>query len=271
MKKRYITEQVTIPVGDRSMRALLLKPLHPREKEKTPGVLWIHGGGYCTGMPEMIHFSRAVGLVERFGAVVLTPDYRLAGQSPYPAALEDCYAALLYLAARMEALGAAPHLLAVGGESAGGGLTAAVCMAARDRGEVSVAFQTPLYPMLDDRDTPSSRRNFRLPWNTWFNHMAWRAYLRDVPGDPPPLAAPARQTDYAGLPPCYTFVGDREPFCCETLAYVDNLRKAGVEAHADVYPTGCHAFDMLTPFRRISRQARDAFEARFAEALDLAP
>ena len=267
MAKGYSVTKTTIPSGRDDMKALILRPDVPRPPESTPGILWIHGGGYVTGMAGMIYMSRAIGLVKKFGAVVITPEYRLAGQAPYPAALEDCYAALEYLHAHADDLGVNRDLLMVGGESAGGGLTAALCMAARDFSDIRIAFQMPLYPMIDDRDTDSSRSNHRLPWNTFFNHRAWRKYLSNVIGEPSPYAAPARQTDYRNLPPCYTFVGDREPFFCETLAYVENLKKAGVPAHVDVYPSGFHAFDMLTPFRRISRQAIRAFEERFARQL----
>lgn len=154
----------------------------------------------------------------------------------------------------------------VGGESAGGGLTAALCMYARDRDEVQIAFQMPLYPMLDDRDTASSRDNQGISWNTKRNHAAWKLYLSKVTGEIPPYAAPARQTDYANLPPAYTFVGDKEPFCCETMAYIENLKKAGVPALVDVYPSGFHAFDMLLPFWKISKQAIATFEKQYLYA-----
>ena len=123
-----------------------------------------------TGMAEMIYMSRALPLVKKYGAVVVTPQYRLAGKypnpfapngAPYPAALKDCYAALKYLKDHARELGINSSQIMVGGESAGGGLTAALCMYARDKGEVQIAFQMPLYPMLDDRDTPSSREQPR--------------------------------------------------------------------------------------------------------------
>lgn len=269
MSKGYRVDKVSIPCGAHKEKLLVLHPAEKRSpQEKTPGILWIHGGGYATGMPEMIYASRAMSLVKKFGAVVVTPGYRLAGEAPYPAALEDCYAALEYLHAHAEELGCNPHWIMVGGESAGGGLTAALCMYARDRGEIPIAFQMPLYPMIDDRDTDSSRNNHRLPWNTRFNHAAWRKYLSGIQGEIPAYAAPARQTDYAGLPPCYTFVGNGEPFYCETLQYVQNLKAAGVEAEVDVYPTGVHAFDMLQPYRKLSRKAIERFEAQFQYALE---
>ena len=269
MERRFDIRKAVVPADGHALKLLILLPKGNRHPpEKTPGILWIHGGGYAVGMAGMVFMSRAKRLVTSYGAVVISPEYRLAGKAPYPAALEDCYAALLYLKAHAEELGCAADQIMVGGESAGGGLTAALCMLARDRGEVNIAFQMPLYPMLDDRDTDSSRDNHGLSWNTRRNHAAWRLYLREVEGEIPSYASPARQTDYSYLPPAYTFVGNREPFYCETMTYIENLRKAGVPARVDVYPTGFHAFDMLLPFRRISRQAIEAFEKQYVYAAE---
>ena len=269
MARHFDIRKAVVPADGHELKLLILLPKGTRQPpEKTPGILWIHGGGYAVGMAGMVFMSRAKRLVTAYGAVVISPEYRLAGKEPYPAALEDCYAALLYLKAHAEELGCAADRIMVGGESAGGGLTAALCMLARDRGEVNIAFQMPLYPMLDHRDTDSSRNNHGVSWNTRRNHVAWRLYLRAVEGEIPPYASPARQTDYRNLPPAYTFVGNREPFYCETVTYIENLRKAGVPARVDVYPTGFHAFDMLLPFCRISRQAIEAFEKQYAYAAE---
>ena len=269
MARHFDIRKAVVPADGHQLKLLILLPKGNRQPpEKTPGILWIHGGGYAVGMAGMVFMSRAKRLVTAYGAVVISPEYRLSGKAPYPAALEDCYAALLYLKAHAEELGCAADRIMVGGESAGGGLTAALCMLARDRGEVNVAFQMPLYPMLDHRDTDSSRNNHGISWNTRRNHAAWRLYLREVEGEIPAYASPARQTDYRNLPPAYTFVGDREPFTCETMTYIENLRKAGVPARVDVYSTGFHAFDMLLPFRRISRQAIEAFEKQYAYAAE---
>ena len=245
--------------------ALILSP------KQTPvnatGVLWLHGGGYIAGMKEMVHMSRAVDLVKRFGAVVLSPGYRLALRSPYPAALDDCYASLLYLKANAASLGVRADQLMVGGESAGGGLCAAVCIRARDEGTVNVAFQMPLYPMLDDRDTETSRNNHGRVWNTRRNHLAWRLYLRGTDcAQFSPYAAPARLTDFTGLPPAYSFVGDGEPFYAETVRYFDQLRAAGIPAELDIYHTDMHAFDMMDPDAALSLQAAKTFNSHFAEA-----
>jgi len=258
--RKYTAKTIKIPVGNGTVKAKLLTPKNRRPAGETAGILWIHGGGYATGMAGMVHISRAASLAGRHGAVVIAPEYRLSGRHPWPDGLEDCRAALRYLYDRAEDLGFSRDLLMVGGESAGGGMTAALCMAVR--GEIPVAFQMPLYPMLDDRDTESSRCNHGISWGTRRNHAAWKLYLRRLEGKtPPPTAVPARETDLSGLPPAYTFVGDREPFYRETLNYVDALNNAGVPAQADVYPTGLHAFDMLLPFRKISRQAAARFEA----------
>ena len=263
--REVLVRTIRIPAAHGSIPALLLLP-RTAPVEAT-GVLWLHGGGYAVGMKEMVHMSRAVGLVKRFGAVVLAPGYRLSLQSPYPAAMEDCYTALLYLKEHAAALGVRPDQLMVGGESAGGGLCAAVCIRARDTGEVNVAFQMPLYPMLDDRDTETSRDNHGRVWNTRRNHLAWRLYLRGTDrAQLSPYAAPARLTDFTGLPPAYSFVGDGEPFYAETVRYFDRLRAAGVPAELNIYHTNMHAFDMMRPRDAQSVAAAEAFERQFADA-----
>ena len=267
--KDYTVNKVKINSTGGKIDLLILRPItNAKPKAKTPGILWIHGGGYVTGMAGMIYMSRAIHLVKKYGAVVVTPEYRLSKEAPYPAALEDCYAALTYLKEHADELGVNDSQLMVGGESAGGGLTAALCMYARDKGEINIAYQMPLYPMIDNEDTDSSRENHAPVWNTKRNRKAWKAYLRDVRGEIPPYAAPARQTDYTSLPPAYTFVGDIEPFYCETLTFVEKLQKAGVEAKVDVYPGCFHAFDMLLPFLKVSKQAAKVFETEYLFAAE---
>ena len=257
--------KIRIPTPHGSIPALILSPR--TAPADATGVLWIHGGGYIAGMKEMVHMSRAVDLVKKFGAVVLSPGYRLAPLSPYPAALDDCYAELIYLKENAAALGVRSDQLMVGGESAGGGLCAAVCIRARDEGALNVAFQMPLYPMLDDRDTASSRDNHGRVWNTRRNHLAWRLYLRGTDrASLSPYAAPARLTDFSGLPPAYSFVGDGEPFYAETVRYFEQLRAAGIPAELDVYHTDLHAFDMLEPSAALSGEAAGKFHAHFAAA-----
>lgn len=255
----------TIRIG--RMKALVLSP--KEGAENAPGLLWLHGGGYFLGMKEMVFMSRAVRLVRWYKAVVVSPGYTLAFQKPYPAAVKDCYRALLYMHDHAAELGIDPRKLIVGGESAGGGLTAAVCMLARDRKEVKVAYQLPLYPMMSSVDTESSKDNHGRVWNTRLNHLGWKIYLRDKAGKKvSPYASPSFQKDYRRLPPCYTFVGDGEPFYAETLAYVENLKKAGVSARADVYHCAMHAFDMLAPDVPPGPEAIRKFEDEFERILE---
>lgn len=267
MSKDYYVEKRYIHTKNGKMNLLIFYPKN--RNKKVPGVLWIHGGGYMTGMAEMAYFSRAIDLV-KLGAVVIAPSYTLSWKMPYPAALEDCYAALLYLKKNAKKLGVRTDQIFVGGESAGGGLTAAICMYARDKGEVNIAFQMPLYPMLDCEDTESSKDNHGIVWNTRKNHAAWKVYLKELYGTEgvSPYASPSRQTDYSNLPPAYTFVCEGEPFYCETLTYVENLKKEGISAFVDIYPGKVHAFDMNMPWRKISKEAARTFRQHFLYAVE---
>ena len=262
MKKRILR------IGERRQKLIVLSP--KQQAGPLPGILWIHGGGYMTGMASMVHVSRGRQLAETFGAVVVSPAYRLAWQAPYPAALEDCYEALLYLWNHAVELGVDRTRIIVGGESAGGGLAAAVCLYARDHDTVQIALQLPLYPMLDCYDTESSRDNHGRIWNTTRNHWGWRHYLGPLYGQQeiPAYASPARETDYRNLPPCYTFVCEGEPFYQETLDYVQHLMDAGVKAEADVYPGNIHAFDMLCPWLKTSRQAKETLCLKYKKWME---
>jgi acetyl esterase/lipase len=163
-----------------------------------------------------------------------------------------------------------PDGVITGGESAGGGLTAALSLLARDRGEVAIDFQMPLYPMIDDRDTDSSRDNDAPVWDSTANRSAWRLYLGALAGEEnvPAYAAPARAMDYRGLPPTFTFVGDLEPFHDETLAYVSRLEDAGVPVEFQVYRGAFHAFDGMAPKAEISRSATARLLSAYARAVD---
>ncbi|MBQ7890040.1 MAG: alpha/beta hydrolase [Erysipelotrichaceae bacterium] len=257
--------KVKIQCAGKMIPLIILKPSHP--KEKGPGLLWIHGGGYVTGMAAMVYISRAKNLVDKYGVTVISPEYRLAKEAPYPYPLLDCYDALLYMKNHAEELGIRDDQIMVGGESAGGGLCAALCLYARDTKQVNIACQFPLYPMLDDRETESSKDNPDPVWNTQRNQNAWSQYLRNIQVDIPSYAVPARETDYSNLPPAYTFVSDSEPFYHETMTYINNLKDAGIEASMDIYPNESHAFDMLKPWKKVSRQAIQKFEEKFDYAL----
>ena len=264
---KLISRKIHIPTAAGKMGLVILSP--ENQRGALPGILWIHGGGFATGMAGMVHFSAGRLLAQRFGAVVISPGYRLSWKAPYPAALEDCYAALDYLYTNAEELKIRRDQIIVGGESAGGGLCAAVCLYARDQGKIPIVYQMPLYPMLDCFDTPSSMNNHGVFWNTSKNHKAWKLYLGPLFGtDPiPKYASPARETDYRGLPPAYTFVCDGEPFYDETLSYIRNLREAGVPALVDVYHGKAHAFDMMLPWTENAREAKRKLCEVYGKAL----
>lgn len=246
---RWITRRDGTP-----LRIVVVRPVVPRAG--AAGVLWIHGGGYAFGSPTA-SLGTARRLVAATDCVVVLPDYRLSTQHPYPAALDDCYDALLWLRQSAAELSVASDQLVVGGESAGGGLTAAVTLLARDRGEVAVAFQVPLYPMIDDRPTRSSTGNTAPVWNSATNDAAWALYLGDLRGgDVPAYAAPARAQDLHGLPPTLTFFGELEPFRDEIVAYVGRLEAAQVPVLSREFAGAFHAFDLLSPNAPVSRSAR---------------
>lgn len=249
-------EKIKIEVNGNSMECIVLKP--KERKEQMPGILWIHGGGYVLGMASMVHMSCGKLLAKKYGAIVMSPEYRLADKAPYPAALEDCYGALEYMWDHAQELGISQEHIIVGGESAGGGLAVAVCIYARDKDKVKVSMQIPLYPMIDCDDTESSRDNHGRVWNTKRNHWGWKKYLGELYNSKnvPPYASPAKEKNYANLPKCYTFVSDGEPFYQETLDYIRHLQEVGVKAEVDVYKGNIHAFDMLCPWKKTSRQAK---------------
>ena len=243
-------------VDGTKLKVRIFSPKKSRS-EKTPGMLWIHGGGYCMGSPEQDIWTIREFILEN-GCTVVAPCYTLATEKPYPAALDDCYQALLWLRDNSADLNVRPNQIFVAGSSAGGGLTAALCIYARDKKEVSVAYQMPLYPMLDDRMiTASSQNNDGPIWNTKSNSNAWKLYLRDLyqTDNVPVYAAPGRLEDFSDLPPAFTFVGDIEPFYNETVDYMEKMKSAGIPADYKVYHGAYHGFDVLCWFSKPSRDA----------------
>jgi len=264
------SEQVWVKRPDGTqLRLRIYKPKTP--VENAPGVVWIHGGGYSLGIPE-ISIPTIKQMIQVSGCVVVAPDYRLSVEEPYPAALVDSYTALLWLKQHTFELGVDSSQLIVGGESAGGGLTAATTLLTRDRDDVEVAFQMPLYPMIDDRMDSKSARNNNAPiWNSKTNYDGWKMYLGHLFGSNqvPKYAAPSRETNYENLPPTITFVGDLEPFRDETINYIDNLNKAGVPVQFNIYEGAYHAFDLLVPDAQVSKEANSFFINAYLEALEL--
>ncbi|MDM5249551.1 alpha/beta hydrolase [Lysinibacillus sp. G4S2] len=232
-----------------------------KQKEKTgdlPALLWIHGGGYVIGAPEGDDL-----LCQRFvneaNCIVVSVDYRLAPEHPYPAPIEDCYAALKWIADHAIDLGIDSARIGIAGASAGGGLTAALALLARDRNYPKLSFQMPLYPMIDDRNnTPSSLEiTGHMIWNHDLNQKGWEMYLNGENGSDnvSQYAAAARAEDLSGLPFTYTCVGQLDPFRDETLQYVTRLCQAGVDVEFHLYPGCYHAFESIVPTAAISQRA----------------
>ena len=271
METGYTTIRRTLIIGDRNLELLILQPDYPVAVQ-LPGVLWLHGGGFRRGSASMVHNSQATRVAREGLGVVIAPEYRLTDEAPYPAALEDCYAALAFMQEYATELGIRSDQLFVGGESAGGGLAVSLCMLARDCGDIAIAYQMPNYPMIDCFDTESSRDNHGRVHNTEENHECWQGYLGELnalaaQGFAPIYASPARATDYSNLPPAYTFVLDGEPFYTETLTYVANLQEAGIEASCDVFHGDMHAFDLIQPWKKDSRMASRKFMEHYRYAM----
>ena len=231
------------------------------QKRDCPGVLYIHGGGYILGTPEMTD-GGCRKLASEIGCAVVSVDYRLAPEYPYPAPLEDCYAALVWFSEHAAQLGVDKRRIAVTGASAGGGLTAGLSLLARDRAGPAIAFQAPLCPMLDDTNTTPSSFEFtdKRMWSRAKNLFGWQMYLGGLYGnDVPAYAAAARARDFSGLPPTYTYVGELDLFRDETTEYVSKLLQAGVPTEYHIYPGCFHAFDMFTEIAEISRRAQEEY------------
>ncbi len=266
---RLSIRRIWIPRSDGSIMRMLI--FSPRNFQgEVPGVLWFHGGGYAIGSPEQsLGFARI--LTQSAPCVVVSPDYRLSPESPYPAALDDAYTALVWMKNHALEMGIRSNQIMVGGDSAGGGLAAALCLYARDESEIQIAFQMPLYPMLDDRMTTPSAQNNNAPiWNSESNYNSWKLYLGDLFGseDVPYYAAPARAVDHTRLPPAATFVGELEPFRDETVEYVKNLTDAGIPVQFRLFPGCYHAFDQICPHAAVSREAASFLANAFQYAVN---
>jgi acetyl esterase/lipase len=267
-KSLECTEKWILRDDNSPMRVCIFRSKEP--SGNAPGILWLHGGGYGMGAPE-----QGIGMAKAFNkkkqCVMIAPDYRLSVDAPYPAALNDCYTALLWMKNNAESLGINDSQIFIGGDSAGGGLTVAISLYARDKNEVNIAFQMPLYPMLDDRMLTESATDNNAPvWNSKSNYNGWKLYLGELYGKDivPEYAAPARATNYANLPPTATFVGDLEPFRDETILYVENLRKAGVKVSFRVFEGCYHAFEQMCPNAEISRSAIGFITSEYAYAVE---
>ena len=235
-----------------------------------PCILHVHGGGYVTGSPSTqvaAHRSLAAAL----SCCIVSVDYRLAPETRFPGAVEDCYAGLAWVTAHAAELRIDPARIGVMGESAGGGLAAALALLVRDRGALRLSFQHLIYPMIDDRTCvlpdPHPLAGEFL-WTPHNNHYGWKALLGVEPGSAgvSPYAAAARAERLEGLPPAFISTGSLDLFLEEDMDYARRLLRAGVPVELHVYPGGFHAFD-LDPDAAVARQARRDSRAALARAL----
>jgi acetyl esterase/lipase len=213
--------------------------------QPSAALLWIHGGGLVLGSPRQDDLI-CRRFADRLGILVGAVGYRLAPEHRYPAAIDDCYDALLWLAGQA---GIDPALIAVGGASAGGGLAAAVALRARDEARVALALQLLVYPMLDDR-TAARVELDAIPtrmWNNKANRFGWTSYLGQPPGSAgvSAYAAAARAEDLSGLAPAWIGVGTADLFHDEDIEYARRLRASGVACALEVVEGGFHAFDVM--------------------------
>ncbi|MGW7477902.1 alpha/beta hydrolase [Nonomuraea muscovyensis] len=210
-----------------------------------PAAVYFHGGGMILG-----HVGLFDGSISRYvsasGTPILSVDYRLAPEHPHPTPVEDAYAGLVWLHEHAAALGVDPARIAVLGDSAGGGIAAAVSILARDRQGPAIAQQILIMPMLDDRTlTPDPHLAPYALWSWDDNRTGWGALLGDAIAGPevPAHAAPARVADPAGLPPAYIEVGQLDIFRDEDLTYALRLGQAGVPVEFHLHPGVPHEFE----------------------------
>ena len=247
--------------------------INSKSGERRPAILHTHGGGYFLGSAASDVPDLQV-LAKTLDCVIVTVDYRLAPETRFPGSLEDNYAALKWLYANAEELGADRSRFALAGESAGGGHAAMLAIAARDRGEVPVMFQSLVYPMLDDR-TGSARQPpahiGTFLWTREYNRQGWNALLGKSPGgaDAPAGSVPSRVDNLAGLASAWIGVGSLDLFVDEDVEYARRLINAGVSTELLVTPGAYHGFDLLAPDALISKQFKLARYSSLARAFGL--
>jgi acetyl esterase len=248
------------PEGAPDVPVRIYRPAAP-SPEPRPAFLDIHGGGFVSGSIEMEH-AACVAMARELGAVVVTVEYRLAPEDPFPAGLEDCYAALVWLHKNTSELGVDPERIGIGGQSAGGGLSAGLALLARDRGGPAICFQFLGIPELDHRlETASMRAFVDTPiWHRPNAVLSWQHYLGADPQDVSPYASPSIAEDLTGLPSAYVSTMEFDPLRDEGIAYALRLLEAGVTVELHSYPGTFHGSGLVTS-AAVSRRA-------YAEQLD---
>jgi acetyl esterase/lipase len=226
----------------------------------TGAIYFMHGGGMVIGDHQGNDLPPMLDIAQELGLAVVSVQYRLAPEHPYPAAVEDTYAGLVWTALHAAELNVDPARIVIAGISAGGGLAASSTLLAGEFGGPALAGQMLIGPMLDDRN--DSKSGWQMQglgiWDRESNTMGWSALLGDRYGsEVPPYASPARQEDLSGLPPTFLDVGSAETFRDEVLDFADRLWQAGVDAELHVWPGAFHGFYLMAPQAEVSRKAID--------------
>jgi acetyl esterase/lipase len=240
-------EERAIPSPDgHTVTVLVHTPRAPAATAR-PAVLHIHGGGYVMGSAKLM-LANAQQIAVDADCVVVSVDYRLPPATPHPGPLEDCYTGLKWLFDNAASLGADRNRIAVAGESAGGGLAAALALLARDRAEIPLIHQHLIYPMIDDRTCIRETNPFsgEFVWTPDANRFGWAALLGCAPGSDgvSEYAAAARAKNLAGLPPAFIYVGALDLFAEEDIDYARHLMRAGVPTELHVFPGAFHGFEV---------------------------
>lgn len=238
------TKEVTIEVIDTLSPALWIYT--PTQRQSTGALLWIHGGGFLIGSPAQDR-DFCMATASELGVVVVASGYRLSPDHSFPAPLDDCHAAWRWLQTAARSRGIDPKRIAIGGQSAGGGLAAALVQRVHDQDENKATAQWLFCPMLDDRTAARHELDavgHRI-WNNRLNRLGWGSFLGTEPGtsDLPPYASPARRTDLGGLPPAWIGVGEIDLFYDEDRDYAGRLRAAGIDTSFVTVPGAPHGFE----------------------------
>lgn len=219
-------------------------------------ILFIHGGGYIFGRAQDAR-TRLSEWCEELDVFIVSVEYRLAPEAPFPAALYDCYAALKWLASNASNLGVDAQRIAIVGESAGGGLAAGLTLYARDHSNIKPVFQLLVFPMIDPANIEPASDEYpdTFIWSRENNRFAWDAYLgQEVATDMRQYAVPSSVSDLSGLPPTFIPVGESDLFFAEDKKYAECLSAAGVDVEFKAYADAYHAFTSIAPEAEISKQ-----------------
>jgi len=258
--------KITVPHGDIAVR--VYTPLNHNEAT-LPGLVFFHGGGFVLGDLDT-HDDLCRVLANESGCRVVSIDYRLAPEHPFPAAVDDSYAATKYVAGNAAQFGIDPARLAVGGDSAGGNLAAVVAQLAKTQGP-KIAYQLLIYPVAQlgaAVDTPSMRENgkgyfLEKEGMDWFTKL----YAPDAKHRSDPRLSPLLCKDLAGQPPAYVVTAGFDPLRDEGRDYADALDKAGVSVTYVNYPGMVHGFFSMRALIPKAREAVAAAAAALREGL----